>query len=72
MAYLPSCSTRINANFLILPLWRPRVVKMTTGQLVPASVLASRPSVASYRSTCSRVCFRGLGSYSPVSGTGPS
>ncbi len=33
MAYLPSCSTRINANFLILPLLRPRVVKITTGRL---------------------------------------
>ena len=30
MAYLPSCSTRIKANFLILPLLRPRVVKITT------------------------------------------
>ena len=47
MAYLPSCSTRIKANFLILPLLRPRVVKITIGLVVPASVLASRPSVAS-------------------------
>jgi hypothetical protein len=47
MAYSPSCSTRINGNFLILPVLRARVVKITTGRRVPASVLASRPSVAS-------------------------
>jgi hypothetical protein len=47
MAYLPSCSTRINGNFLIFPVLRPRVVKITTGRRVPASALASRPSVAS-------------------------
>ena len=50
MAYLPSCSTRINANFLILPLLRPRVVKMTTGRRVPARRwLGVRPWLRSAR-----------------------
>ena len=54
MAYAPSCSTRISAILRILPLLAPRVVKIATGSPVSRRVLASRPPVASYRSTWSR------------------
>jgi hypothetical protein len=51
-----------------LPLLTPRFQKIAIGRPVSRRVLASRPPVASYRSTCSRTQPLVLGSYSPSNG----